>query len=30
VNVLLAAQQAQPWSHQELRLRLRRVVTGFV
>ena len=30
VDVLLAAQQAQPWSHQELRLRLRRVVTGFV
>jgi FlaA1/EpsC-like NDP-sugar epimerase len=29
VSLLLASQQSQPWSHQELRLQLRRVVTGF-
>jgi len=30
VDVLLASQQAQPWSHHELRSQLRRVVTGFL
>jgi len=30
VSVLLASQQSQPWNIEELRLRLRQVVTGFV
>jgi len=30
VSVLLASQQYQPWNFEELRLRLRQVMMGFV